>query len=273
MTTGWFVADMPEDKYHGMSDRLSSTGIKALLACPARFQAERLAGGRPPKDAFDLGSAAHTLVLGTGWELAVWSGTWQGKEAQEFKTQAYADRKIPVKTEQFEQVTAMAQRLKDHPVAGRWFDPAAGVSEISLFWTDEETLVDCRARLDRVTLTDDERPLIVDYKTTSDASPHGIRNHVAKYGYYIQQAFYQEGMVESGLDPDGIGDFRFVFQETAYPYPVTVVRLAATASWLGRQDVARAKDLYARCTDLDEWPEYATGEIEIDLPKWKYYTD
>lgn len=267
MTPGHFDADMPEDQYH-RHPALSTTGIKGLLRCPARFRHDR-DHGRAPKDSFDLGSAAHTMVLGTGWELAEWTGEdWRGKEAGEFKAAARAAGKIPILASQMHEVRKMHTRLLDHP-AGRYFS-SGGISEVSMFWADEETGVECRARADRLTVEDD-RPLIIDYKTCSDASIHGVRSSVAKYGYNIQQAFYTWGLIESGLDPDAVGSFLFIFQETSAPYPVTMVRLADTAVWLGRQDVRRALELYARCARDDHWPDYADDVTEIDLPRWKYY--
>lgn len=270
MAQGWFQDDLPEAEYHGMHDRLSCTGIKAILRAPSIF-AEYQANGRPPKDSFDLGSVAHTLVLGTGWELSVWDGdSWAGKEAQAHKAKAYAENKIPIKAEDHAQVVAMRQRLAEHP-AGKWFEDGAGISEVSLFWTDPESGVDCRARVDRLTLTDDGRPLIIDYKTTRDASPHNCRSDVAKFRYYVQQPFYQDGMVGAGLDPEGVAEFRFVFQEKTAPYPVTVVRLAGTAVWQGRQEIRKALNMYAACMKSGVWPDYADDEIEVDLPRWKYY--
>jgi hypothetical protein len=268
--TSWFVEAMPDAEYHGMSDRLSSTGIKALLRSPAHFRHER-DHGREPTDAFDKGSVAHTLALGTGWAIAVWDGdSWAGKEAQEFKRQARDDNKIPIKREEYRQAEQMWDRLRRHP-AGRYFEPGTGISEISLFWTDKETLIPCRARLDRLTLTDDGRPLIVDYKTCQDASPHGVQSSIAKFRYYVQQPFYQIAMQEAGLDPDACSDFIFVFQETKPPHSVTVARLASSAVGVGHREVERAMEIYAHCDATGEWPDYTDTEIEVDLPRWKYY--
>ncbi len=64
--------DVPEDVYHGdrslapeLGRSLSASGAKVLLKCPARFNWER-DNPPPPRDVFDLGTAAHTLILGTG---------------------------------------------------------------------------------------------------------------------------------------------------------------------------------------------------------------
>ena len=62
-------AGIDETVYHADSDlapelgrSLSQSGAKTLLASPARFAWER-DHGRPPKDAYDLGTLVHALVL------------------------------------------------------------------------------------------------------------------------------------------------------------------------------------------------------------------
>ena len=63
---------LPETTYHADSDlapelgrSLSQSGAKTLLSSPARFAWER-ERGRPSKDAYDLGTLAHALILGSG---------------------------------------------------------------------------------------------------------------------------------------------------------------------------------------------------------------
>ena len=62
-----FVPDLDEVIYHAHS-ALSSTGARQLLQAPARFA--HWAENKPPhKKAFDVGSAVHAKVLGTGWDV------------------------------------------------------------------------------------------------------------------------------------------------------------------------------------------------------------
>ena len=67
------VYDIPEGAYHAdpvPGGSLSRSGAKLLLQSPAKFDWRRTHGVKP-KRAWDIGTAAHTEVLGTGAEMVV----------------------------------------------------------------------------------------------------------------------------------------------------------------------------------------------------------
>lgn len=265
-----YVLDMPEAEYHA-HPALSSTGVRSLLTCPERFWHDKI-HGRPPKDAFDLGSVLHSYVLGTGWPMAVWFGDWSDKGAQTFKAEAREAGKIPIKAEQLQQVEAMGKRvLRDRHAGPLLTRP--GLSEISLFWSDPDTDVACRARLDRLTETEEGRPLYVEVKTTRSASRHTLQRHIAEFGYHLQQEWNLDGLVHAGLDPDAEAVCKFVFVETTPPYPVTVVNLDDQAGWLGRDANRRGLRLYQRCVESGDWPGYVNTEITLGLPRWATFQE
>ena len=63
------LTDLPEEDYF-TNPRLSQSQAKTLLANPARYKYE-LTAPREERATFDVGHAAHTLILGTGAPLAV----------------------------------------------------------------------------------------------------------------------------------------------------------------------------------------------------------
>lgn len=266
-----YVLDMPEAEYHA-HPALSSTGVRSLLRCPERFWHDKI-HGRPPKDAFDLGSLVHGLLLGTGWPVAIWPGeSWSEKGAADFKEQAYADGKIPVKAAQIDEAHGMVDRVRRDRHAGPLLT-RPGLSEISLFWTDPDTGVACRARLDRLTETEDGRPLYVEVKTTRSAARHPLQRHIAEFGYHLQQEWNLDGLVHAGLDPDAEAVCKFVFVETTPPYPVTVVNLDDQAGWFGRDANRRGLRLYQRCIESGDWPGYVNAEITLGLPRWATFQE
>ncbi|MBQ1118480.1 hypothetical protein KBY56_37870, partial [Streptomyces sp. C3-3] len=66
------IDGMPAEAYHADRGSISSTGLRKILApgCPAQLRYD-LDHPQPHKKEFDLGHAAHLLVLGEGPELEV----------------------------------------------------------------------------------------------------------------------------------------------------------------------------------------------------------
>lgn len=263
------VYDLPEAVYHAdpvPGGSLSSSGARRLLECPALFDYERR-HKRAPKKAFDIGSAAHHLVLGTGPELVVIDADRWDTKAIKAEVAAVRERDaIPLKRHEYEQVQAMAKALSDHPVAARVFSPERGPAERSLFWQDSETGVWCRARLDHMPTGEvGGRWFIVsDYKTTKSAHPEQIAKAVYDYGYYIQGPWYLEAIRALGIHDNP--RMVFVFQEKTPPYVTTVIELDHIALRLGQAQMRRALELYARCQQTGHWPGYSEQVEVISLP-------
>ena len=257
--------DLDEASYHAHS-ALSSSGARKLLppSCPATFDWERR---NPPasKPVFDLGSAAHKLVLGAGPDIRIVDASdWRTKAAKEARDEAYEDGHIPVLTHEYEQVRGMADALGSHPVAAQLFDN--GKPEVSLFWRDDRSGVECRARLDWLTENILGEPCIVDYKTCASASPQTIARSIASYGYHQQASWYLDGAETTGVAEDP--GFLFVFQEKTPPYPVSVIALDREAMRVGHARNRRARSVFAQCMATGEWPGHADEVVGVSLPVW-----
>lgn len=265
------VYTIPDGVYHAdpvPQRSLSSSGARKLLppSCPAKFQHER--ENRPPsKPHFDMGHAAHKLVLGSGPEIvAVDADDWRTKAAKEARDAAYAEGKTPLLAGDVEIVEAMAQAIRQHPVASALFNPDHGDPEQSLFWTDEPTGTTLRARLDWLPTPRDGRLIIPDYKTTTSALPAAFAKSCANYGYSQQAAWYLDAIRALNLAEESA--FVFVAQEKTAPYLVTVIELDADALRIGRALNRLAIDLYADCTANDTWPGYSDDVVHLSLPTW-----
>ncbi|NUO36538.1 MAG: recE [Dermatophilaceae bacterium] len=253
---------LDEAEYHA-SPGLSVSGAKTILDCPARFDWQR----RNPrqKRVFDFGHAAHGKVLGVGLEvvavptdLLASNGAASTKAAKEWIEQARAEGKVPLKVEELAVVDAMATALERSDAAPLFRD---GQAEQSLFWLDEATNLPLRARLDWVTTWHDV-PLVVDYKTTTNANPDQFRWEAGKFGYHMQDSWYREGMDTLTGTPHG---FVFVAQEKEPPYLVSVVELDDDARDIGTQRNGVARRLYEWCLAEDRWPGYP-GIHRISIP-------
>lgn len=250
--------DIPELEYHALPG-LSSTGAKAMLDSPARFQHSRT--HRVEKTAFDLGHAVHGMVLGTGLDLVrIDAEEWRTAAVKEEVAAVRAAGGVPLKPSQHDAATAMAEKVRTHPDAGRLF--VGGRPEVSILWDDTETGVRCRGRLDYL---HEAAGVVVDLKTARSANPVEFSKTAANLGYDVQAAHYLEGYQALGG-----GDTRFlhVLVETEAPHLVSVVELDVDYLAIGHAKARAAIDLYARCHAADEWPGYPAGITRIAPPRW-----
>jgi hypothetical protein len=259
------VHNLTDDEYFGpalSSTTLSSTGIRELLICPAKFRHNQQ-HPRPPKRTFDVGHAAHQLALGAGPPLVrIEADEWRSKAIKEEVAEVRAAGGVPLKPADWDTVHGMALALREHRMASRLFRD--GKPERTLLWRDDETGVDCRAKADWL-----DPDGIVDYKTCDNASPEALRKSVWNYGYYLQAAFYLRGF--RATDRTGFARapfFVFVAQEKDAPYLVTVFQLGDEALAYGDRKCAEALQVYRDCTAAGQWPGYSDAIEDIDLPGW-----
>lgn len=270
------VYDLPDDVYHAdpvPEGSLSVSGARLLLppSCPAKFAYQR-EHGRPPKKEFDLGHAAHLMVLGAGPELVVVEAAdWRTKAAREQRAAAYAAGKVPLLPAQLDQVTRMAEQLRQHPIAAELLDPERMRAEVSIFWRDPEFGIMRRARFDALSTPDGSgSALLVDYKTTKAGDLESVSKALHFYGYAMQARWYRDGAIALDLVDPARARFLFIFQEIEPPYLVTVVEPDVDALRIGGERNRRAIEIFRDCTESGIWPGYTpTDEIPlVSLPGW-----
>lgn len=265
------VYDLTDEAYHSdpvPGGSLSSTWARKLLppSCPARFKWD-LDHPTPHKKTFDIGHAAHKLVLGAGPELVcVDRPRWDTNEVKAEVAAIRAAGAVPLKADEYAQVHAMADAIRQHPLAAALFNPASGKPEQSLFWVDDESGVWRRCRLDWLPATRAGRMLVADYKSTTSAEPGHLRRTVGTYSYHCQAAWNLDGIVALGLAEEPA--FVFVCQEKNPPYLVTVVQVDDVAEQIGRERNRRAIDKYRECQETGHWPGYSDDVELISLPAW-----
>lgn len=259
------------DDYHAdpvPGGSLSSSGARDLLppSCPALFRHRQL-HGEPPKTVFDLGHAAHRLILGAGGGVVeIEADDWRTKAAKTARDEARAAGYTPLLSHQIATVHAMADALRSHPEAAALLAPGSGDPEQVIIWQDPDTGVWCRAMFDWLRHRPPAgRRIVVDYKTTTSAEPSEINKATGRYGYHQQASWYADAV--RSVDGQSPG-FVFIFQEKDPPYLVTVAELDPVARRIGEHRNHWARQIYARCSADDRWPPYVEGIHEIQLPRW-----
>lgn len=134
--------------------------------------------------------------------------------------------------------------------------------EKALCWTDQDTGVPCKCRMDAL------GEYVIDLKTTTDASTRAFTREALRYGYDMQAAMYLEAARENGFRPKG---FIFIAQEKAAPYLINIIHAGEAfldrGFWIMRDLLKK----YRECTDTDCWPGY--GENTLILPEWEVIDD
>ena len=162
--------------------------------------------------------------------------------------------------EDMETILAMEKEFANIRKAPFWKSPE---TEIGLTWTDSESGVACKARLDAI--TDD---YVIDYKTTTDASTAAFQREALKYGYDLQAAMYLDAARANGYSPKG---FIFIAQEKTAPYLINIIHAGSAfldrGAWIMRDLLAKWKE----CSESGVWPGY--GENELVLREWEVMDD
>jgi hypothetical protein len=276
------IYDLPADVYHAdpvPGGSLSSTGARKLLppSCPARFKYDR---DNPPESTatFDFGKAVHKLILGAGEAIErIDAPDYKTKAAQQARAEARAAGRIPALPKEIEVAEAMAQAVREHPLAAILFDPDNGKPEQNLF-SPVQVLVDIdppqrvtvwrRARLDWLPDLGDGsgRYIVPEYKTCASADPEKLQRAFADF-WYPQQADWNLDLVSSlgiAANPRMV----FICQEKTPPYLVTIVEPDVIAMRAGHVRNIDAIRTYARCVATGHWPGYSDDIEPLPLPAY-----
>lgn len=253
--------DLPAAVYHSdpvPAGSLSQTRAKTLLreAGPARFKhIETHPEHRP---AFDLGTAAHALVLGKGSErlVLVDADSWRTKAAQTERADAYSNGLTPLLTAEMRKAEDMAEALARNPLA---VESLTGKPEVSMFYRRDDGLW-LRGQVDVL-----GESCTADYKSTADASSFGFSRASWKFRYHMQGAWYRR--LRAWLTGEWL-PFRLVAQESAAPYLVSVWELDPLAIRQGESDMDEAIAIYQQCMESGRWPGYPDEIQTLSPPDW-----
>lgn len=211
------------------------------------------------KDHFDLGGAAHGVVLRQdNWREEVEvvdADSWRTKAAKKARAKAYDEGRIPLLKDHYERVNEMVGALEANDYTAKAF--TQGTPEVTLIWRDEETGVLCRCRPDW--MPDDPKDPWPDYKTTTDCrSEVWDRRFCMDHGGLLRAAFYEAGIKATcGVNNTYVQQY-YVVQEVAPPYSAMLKVMDQKSPLM---DIARAMyraalNSWAGCLADNEWPAY-----------------
>lgn len=182
----------------------------------------------------------HTLST----HYAVFDGPRRaGKEWEAFKAE-HADAEI-VKAEEMASARRIADAVMSYRPARALIETA--LTEQTLTWTDPETGVPCKGRMDVY----QPGAHIADLKGDKSTDAFAFVRRVSSLIYYGQAAWYQMGCeVTHGI----VLPYRLIVYESAEPHDVAVFEV--DNDWLqpGRDLARRLLREYAACLESGVWP-------------------
>lgn len=256
--------------YHADTTRISKSGLDLIARSPAHYFHKYLSAERPAEKrtpALIQGGAIHTAVLEPhlfagqyAIEPEVNKRTNKGKEDIELFVAANQGKTI-IDLDTYTMAMRMRDAVYKHPVASELLN--AGTAEQTIVWNDEDTGARCKCRPDFVTASG----IILDLKSTEDASSEAFGKSSFNYRYHVQAPFYSDGVEANGRSFEG---FAFIAVEKTPPYAVVIYYVDDRIMSLGRQAYKKDLERYVMCLEKNQWPAYGDDVQPLSLPAWAF---
>lgn len=236
---------------------------------------------RAPTPAQMIGTAFHALLLEPEDFAASYvvapkfdRRTKEGKAGAEAFEAQHAGKQL-LTQDQWDQLHRMRDAVMAHPAANALLTGAPGVAERSVYWRDPVTGLLCRCRPDFWR----EDGILVDVKTTEDASAEAFARSIAGWRYHVQHPFYLDGINtmrdQARVDVAQAKAFVFLAVEKSarvvngVALGVAVYVLDNESVELGRVEARQDLERIAECKRTGVWPGYGDKIQPLSLPRWK----
>lgn len=285
------IQQLTNEEYHA-SAGLSRSALMRFKRTPAHYWYEYESGEyvKPePTPAMALGDVVHTLVLEPHLYAERYAiqpvpfalpkvGLLRDVGRDIFETQKAARAavesqnevlghaflvssagKMVISADVAAKAVSMAGAIQSNPVA---FDLLQDcVMESSIYFEHKDTGIQCKVRPDAWIGS-----MVIDLKTSLDASFRGFQSSAFKFGYFLQAGMIYEAMRSIGKR---LEKFVFLTVEKDAPYATGIYVLDEEALEFG---VNQFEDIMARfkiCQDSNNWPSY--GIQTLTVPNYANY--
>jgi hypothetical protein len=256
------LPNISNEDYHASSP-ISSSNCKDLLISAWQYQYKQQ-NPIAPTAAMKFGTMFHSLVLEPKTFDNLYyvadipkRNTKQGK-ADYNELIAQVGEKELISTDDFCQAQEMRHNLAKNELVRALL--SNGFAEQSVFWVDEQTKANCKARADYINV---KQRYIVDLKTTSSlADDINFSFTTRKYHYDLSASFYVDGFKQAiGHDLD----FYFIVIETNPPFNFGIYKLSSGLIERGRAKYRQSLDVFARAKEKGVFNEPYNGGNLIEL--------
>lgn len=261
------------------SDACNWSTLKFILRSPKHYL-HALAHPRADTEALLRGRALHTIC----YEPQEWPRRYSimpnfhgGMLDATAKEKGYAGGKEAkakwlsenrgveiLEPEVYASVVGMNDALKSDPIAAGYV--VGGKAEQLVTWTDAETGIECRGRVDHYNGS------LSDLKSCANIEPRAVSRQIGTLGYHAQLAFYADGLEANEItlvEPPAL-----IFVEAVAPYDVAVYEFTHEDVAAGRAVYRRALSILSDCRRTGLWPGVAGGVRQrVSIPAWASVDD
>ena len=258
------------DQHHGVRWSLLSHMRKS----PAHYR-HAVEHARKDTSALRTGSALHTLVFEpetfgdrfTTYAPSKTKGEGARKAWEAFQESAREQGLTILDADEIARAEGMARAVRN--TARDYIAPSKGRAEIPISWTDEETGLLCKSRLDWMTL----HRIVIDLKSTRSTDERAFSAQAWRLGYFHQAMFYAMGVAAvSGCKLDEV-PFLFVSVESEPPYDVALFEPCSETRYAAIEDVRRLLTQLAECQRVNKWPGRYEGARLLKAPSYVLMSD
>ncbi len=247
-------------------DAINWSTLKHMRKSPLHYH-HALLHRRADTGFFAKGRAIHAMVFEPDTvvrDFAVFDGPRRAGRAWDAFEEENAGKTI-LKRDEFDACFEAALAVRSNPLAAQYL--REGVFESTIQWTDRETGLACKGRLDWLSSAP---PVILDLKSLADAEMRALQQATARHDYHCQLAFYRRGCRALGLPVERVV---MVWIERDAPHDVTVTTLDEDSLYLGDEEVTELLRRVAQCRETGQWPGRYQQEQLLSLPTWRFEDD
>ncbi len=266
--SGRIVKDMPWEEYFA-ADGLNSTTLNAIaLQSPAHAKWKMDHPDEGESEALKLGQAVHMALLEPDRFQEIWAigpdvklNTKAGKADWALFEGENEGKKLLRATAR-PLIHGILGRLRAEP-ALRSLCNAGGDYELSMFWKQDD--VDAKGRVDKY-VDGPAGHIVIDLKTCRSAHRVAMARAISDFGYARQAAWYRDGIKACLGNRPVI--YMLVCVEKTPPYAISTLKLSEDALQVGANENRRLMNVWRRCMETGNWPDYSRSVREVGLPGW-----
>lgn len=215
-----------------------------------------------------LGTAVHVLIFEPELFDAEWTICDLNRNSNDWKAfKAEHDPEKILKTAEREAALRIAEAVRSDPEAAELL-ALPGEYEQALTWTDPETGILRKARLDKVSPPD--IAVLTDLKTSADIAERAFGIAAGKFCYHGQMADYTDGLfVETGVEYRAV----IIVVENKPPFDVGVLDVTGAEIEAGRMLVRELHERLAEAMKTDSWPGQYRGRSKLNMMPWDLWDE